>query len=82
MELDIDGYVVNTSSGAREDFTGVFTTPLVGYTPATLLAALPVSNIPFSGDFSLTFVPEPASLLLMGIGLLGAGLVARRKIRS
>src|SRR5579875_1817347 len=78
IELDLDGYVLNTLTGTTEDFIGVFTTPLVGYTEPTLLAALPVTDIPFSGDFELTFVPEPASLLLMGMGLLGAGLVARR----
>ena len=82
VELNLDGYVVNTSTGARENFTGLFSQPLDGYTPASLLAALPISDIPFSGTFNLTFVPEPASLLLMGIGLLGAGLVARKKIRS
>jgi hypothetical protein len=33
----------------------------------------------FAGSASATPVPEPASLVLLGVGLLGVGFVARRK---
>ncbi|MBV8809701.1 MAG: PEP-CTERM sorting domain-containing protein [Acidobacteriaceae bacterium] len=39
----------------------------------------------YSANLSATapaVIPEPASLLLMGVGLLGAALVGRRKIRG
>jgi hypothetical protein len=45
-------------------------------------------STPFIGTFSITGIPpiivtpEPTSLLLMGAGLLGIGMISRRKIRS
>ncbi|HEY3440354.1 MAG TPA: PEP-CTERM sorting domain-containing protein [Paludibaculum sp.] len=49
-----------------------------GYTLNSIIASSPaISN--FHGDFSLTAVPEPASMALMGAGLAGVALLHRRR---
>ena len=76
-----------TAATGTSPTTAVFSTQLVvpGTIPAVLaqLAAGGVSGITYSATFDSTNpVPEPASMLLLGIGLVGAGLVARRKISN
>jgi hypothetical protein len=80
-QIDFNGFVLNTTDNSETPISGLFSATFAGMTVAELLANLPVQT-PFSGTVSLTTIPEPGSLILMGVGLLGAGLLARRKARS
>ena len=81
----MDGFVYNTTTKSEQQILGDFSATFVGETVAELeFEEASGNNIttPFSGTFLVTAVPEPASLLLMGVGLLAGGLIARRKVRS
>ncbi len=79
---------MGTSSSGTAVGTGIYTTQVVNGTITSLIAASGTAA-GFTHSFSATVgavaptvIPEPASLLLMGVGLLGAALVGRRKVRS
>jgi hypothetical protein len=84
--FDVDGYIWDTNSNSKVDtFTGTFSATFDGQTVADLFTNLPIDT-PFSATFTATTIPttttpEPASMLLMGAGLLGVGLISRRKTR-
>jgi PEP-CTERM motif len=79
--FDVNGFVYNTNDKSRTQISGIFSATFAGMSVSQLLAEAAAGPIatPYSGTFSITGVPEPASLLLMGVGLMGAGLVARRR---
>ena len=83
LQLNGNAYIGSPSTGSS-DTRGVFSTQTVvgGTLPeiiSTLSSGHSINGITYSASFSASPVPEPASMLLMGLGLAGAGLVARRK---
>lgn len=87
ISLTVNGkaYFAPPTSGSSAT-VGAFTTQdtAIGTIPGILAQVLSGGvKDSYSASFTATpspVVPEPATLMLMGIGLLGAGLVARRKI--
>ncbi len=84
--LQMNGTAYTGSPSTGSSYTrGVFSTQtaLNGTIPS-IIASLSnggtLSGITYSASFEAApSVPEPASMLLMGLGLVGAGLIARRK---
>jgi hypothetical protein len=83
LQLNGNAYTGSAATGTTPT-TGIFSTQLVvpGTIPTVLaqLAAGGVTGITYSATFAASTVPEPASMLLLGMGLIGAGLTARRKM--
>ena len=82
--FDVTGMIVGATT--PESFTGTFSATFNGTTVAQLLseeASGMTIDTPFSATFSTSAaaVPEPGSMLLFGLGLTTAGLIARRKRR-
>ena len=85
LQLNGEAYTDPKSSGYSYA-TGIFSTQFVvpGTIPDILAQLQTTGGIDstYSASFSTSPVPEPASMLMMGLGLVGAGLVARKKVRS
>ncbi len=88
LQLNGVSYTGSSASGSSPT-TAIFSTQsaINGTLPqiySTLVSGGAVSGITYSASFVATAptIPEPASMMLMGVGLIGAGLIARRKIRS
>jgi hypothetical protein len=83
--LQLNGNAYTGSSNTGTSFTrSIFSTQTaINCTIPQVLAQLnnggSITGITYSATFAASPVPEPASILLMGMGLVGAGIVARRK---
>jgi hypothetical protein len=78
--LNVNGLVTD-AQGDTADFIGTFSSTFTGFTPAQVLATLGPDGTPsdtFAATFSLSEVPEPTTLSLVGIMLLGLGYWRRR----
>lgn len=86
LQFNGNSYTGTAASGTSPT-TSIFSTQTVlGGTIPQVLAQLNspggITGITYSASFTVTAVPEPGSLLIMGAGLVGVGLIARRKLRN
>jgi len=85
VAFSVAGNARNSLTGELSPFTGNFTTQITGQTIPKILATIntggTVTNS-YSANFIVTAVPEPGTILLLGAGLIGLGLLQRRRARS
>ena len=89
VEFDVFGFFVDPTfgdNGSLNTAKGIYTANVVGLTPGEVSNVINTGGtIPptsYSAQFTATAIPEPISLALLGSGLLGVGLRARRRNRT
>ena len=84
--FDLDSIVIDLQSASQLNLTGLGTikdlTTGLDDTPGNWIATFNTSGASFSFSSSTSTIPEPATLALFGIGLLGLGFLSRRRKRS
>jgi hypothetical protein len=85
VEFDIAGFWVDPTfgdNGSLNTAIGVYTSPDVALTPIqirNIILAGGHVDATYAANITATAVPEPLTLTLLGSGLLGIGLRARRR---
>ncbi|MXS85426.1 PEP-CTERM sorting domain-containing protein [Nitrosomonas sp. HPC101] len=72
----------STPASATGEFMAWSTDDLNGFSLASLGRSLPANPVNFSLNVALSAVPEPATIALIGLGILGMGTIQRRKISA